>query len=100
MAAAAGGGTKASANMWAVLADDDPGDNEAAKRLERDTKGREATEYKHQQTMATAASRAARRQRCRAAPPTSGRSEEEARTKAEQEAEEEAAAGSGGQWRC
>jgi hypothetical protein len=32
MAAAAG------ANVWAVLADEDPGDNEADKRHERETK--------------------------------------------------------------
>ena len=79
MAAAAGGGTKASANMWAVLADEDPGDNEAAKRLERDTKGREATEYKHQQTMATAASEAAVGNAQSSAAGTYGRNEKKAR---------------------
>jgi len=79
MAAAAGGGTKASANMWAVLADEDPGDNEAAKRRERDTKGREAAEYKHQQTMATVASEAAVGNAQSSAAGTYGRNEKKAR---------------------
>ncbi|KAG0529599.1 hypothetical protein BDA96_05G111800 [Sorghum bicolor] len=55
MAVAAGGGIKASANMWAVLADDDPGDSEVAKRHERETKVKEAAEYRHQQAVAAAA---------------------------------------------
>jgi len=59
MAAAAGGGIKASANMWAVLADDDPGDSEAVKRHERETKVKETAEYRHQQAVAAAASEAA-----------------------------------------
>jgi len=59
MAAAAGGGIKTSANMWAMLADDDPGDSEAAKRYERETKVKEAAEYRHQQAVAAAASEAA-----------------------------------------
>jgi hypothetical protein len=54
MAAAAG------ANVWAILADEDPSDNEADKRHERETKkDREAAEYKHQQAVAAAALEAA-----------------------------------------
>jgi hypothetical protein len=50
MAAAAG------TNVWAILADEDPSDNEADKRHERETKkAREAAEYKHQQAVAAAA---------------------------------------------
>ena len=41
--------------MWAVLADDDPGDSEVAKRHERETKVKEAAEYRHQQAVAAAA---------------------------------------------
>ena len=70
--------------MWAVLADNDPGDSEAAKRYEREIKVKEAAEYRQQAVAAAAAAAAIRNKATR----THGRNEKKAR-KNEKKAQKE-----------